>query len=295
MDKSFYNLASSERLGWKPDWFGEQYDEFDEDLEEAIIKFQKEHRLKADGLCGPGTFRRLIAHRESEMEEVYEQITANNRESFIIYNKNYYDIEWPKVILPFNRGGLTFSKGLRRSKELRKPNMFVTHWDVCLNAATCHRVLERRGLSIHFTIDNDGTIRQHMDINDVAFHAGSRRWNDASIGLEISNAYYPKYQKWYKRNVGEERPIKSGAKVHGKTLDDFTDFYPVQLEALKALYRAVHKATGIPLATPKTQTVSSPCVSGKFKGFISHYHLTKGKIDCAGLDIAKILKEIEDE
>ena len=41
MDKSFYNLASSERLGWKPDWFGEQYEEFDEDLEKAIVKFQK--------------------------------------------------------------------------------------------------------------------------------------------------------------------------------------------------------------------------------------------------------------
>ena len=33
--------------------------------------------------------------------------------------------------------------------------------------------------------------------------------------------------------------------------------------------------------------------SNKFKGFVSHYHLTDRKIDCAGLDIKKMLEEIK--
>ena len=68
---------------------------------------------------------------------------------------------------------------------------------------------------------------------------------------------------------------------------------PVQLEALKALYTAVHKATGIPLKTPKAKTTESSCVSGKYKGYINHYHLTRGKIDCAGLNISSILEDIK--
>ena len=35
---------------------------------------------------------------------------------------------------------------------------------------------------------------------------------------------------------------------------------------------------------------------GKFSGFVSHYHVSKRKIDCAGLDIKALLNEIaEDE
>ena len=32
---------------------------------------------------------------------------------------------------------------------------------------------------------------------------------------------------------------------------------------------------------------------GTFKGFVSHYHVTKKKIDCAGLDIKALLEEIK--
>ena len=36
-----------------------------------------------------------------------------------------------------------------------------------------------------------------MDMNDAAWHAGGKAWNHSSIGVEIANAYYPKYQNWY--------------------------------------------------------------------------------------------------
>jgi len=298
MDKIFYNEASSVKLGWEPDWFG--CDEIDEELLDKVIEFQKEHNLTADGLVGPTTFRRLWTHRESQLSSYVQLEHRNNpRINNIIYNNDYYEIEWPKVVLHFNHGGMAHAKGFKRVLEKRTPDMFVCHWDVCLNSESCFRVLTRRGISVHFTIDNDGTIRQHLDMNHIAWHAGSRKHNNQTVGVEISNAYYTRHQKWYKDNGFGERPIVKGAKVHGKSLKPFLGFYPVQIEALKALMKAVHKATGIPLKCPldrdgNTSYVSSTsAVRGSFKGFVSHYHLTKRKIDCANLDLRKLLDEIK--
>lgn len=295
MDKYFYNEASAQKLGWEPSWFG--CEKFNDDLIEAIEKYQKSKGLTADGLCGPGTYRRIYTDRQESIE-TFKPNDRNNKDSFIIYNSEYFDINWPKVKLWFEGDGFRMRKGFKRMNMKRDPSFFVCHWDVCLSSQSCYKVLENRGLSVHFLIDNDGTIYQTMDINDVAYHAGSRTWNDRSIGVEISNAYYPKHQAWYKRNVGEERPLITDAVVHGKKLDPFTGFYPQQLDALKALMRAVNKATGIPLQAPLDRskstntTVSKKAASGRFEGFVSHYHLTNRKIDCAGLDLKKLLKEV---
>jgi len=298
MDKDFYNESSAAKLGWEPEWFG--CDEFDEDLVEAIGNFQKKNGMSADGLCGPGTFRVLFNERMEDIEE-FRPARASKGEKFIISNGDYFPIDWPKVKLFFEADGLKLTKGLRKHVGERNPSFFVCHWDVCLSSKTCHRVLEKRGISVHFAIDNDGTIYQFMDMNDIAWHAGGRTWNNKSIGVEIANAYYPKYQGWYKKNGLEERPLVEGATVHGKTLDPFMDFYPVQYEALKALMKAVHEATGIPLQAPLDRsgntntTVSKKAADGRFEGFVSHYHLKRGKIDCANLDLKTILESIKDD
>ena len=297
-DKDFYNKSSSLSLGWEPEWFGCK--EFDEDLVEAIIKYQKKKGLGADGLCGPGTFRRIYNDRMTDIED-YRPANASPGEKFIISNGDYFPIDWPKVKLFFEGDGLKLSKGFNRHEGERKPSFFVAHWDVCLSSKMCHKVLEQRGISVHFAIDNDGTIYQFMDMNDTAWHAGSKLWNTKSIGVEIANAYYPKHQAWYVKQGLEERPIIDDAVCHGAKLKPFTGFYPEQIEALKALMKAVHKATGIPLEAPlgrdgNTNTnVSKKCASGKFEGFISHYHLTKNKIDCAGLDLKKLMEEIKND
>ena len=298
MDKDFYNESSAAKLGWEPEWF--DCEEFDEDLVEAIKKFQKKNGMVADGLCGPGTFRVLYSERMSDIEE-YRPANTSTGQKFIISNGDYFPIEWPKVKLFFEGDGLKLTKGFRRHVGERNPSFFVCHWDVCLSSKICHKVLQKRGISVHFAIDNDGTIFQFMDMNDVAYHAGGKTWNNKSIGVEIANAYYPKYQNWYSKNGLEERPLVRDAKVHGKTLDPFMDFYPIQYEALKALMKAVHKATGIPLKAPLDRsgntntTVSKKCADGKFEGFISHYHLKKTKIDCANLDLKALLETIKND
>ena len=291
MDAEFYNEASASKLGWTPDWFGCSY--FDEELTEAIRQYQQDKGIKADGLCGPGTYRRIWTDRESKLRYLHEEVPEHKNTS-IIYNNDYYDIDWPKVVLPFMKGGMKLTKGYKKVVEKRKPTNFVCHWDVCLSSKSCFKVLQNRGLSVHFLIDNDGTIYQILDINHIAYHAGGSLWNANSIGVEIANAYYPKHQEWYVKNGFGERPIWKEKKVHGSYLEPFLGFYDVQLDALKALMKAVHESTGIPLETPNSSTTSAPAVRGQYSGFISHYHLKKNKIDCAGLDLKQLIIDINE-
>ena len=300
MDKHFYNEASAKKLGWEPSWFGERY--FDDKLVRAIKKWQKIRGLAGDGLCGPMTFRRLWTARQADIAD-YKPADCHYS-NYIVYNGDFYPIEWDKFVLWSEKGGLETKRGQYydySGRPQRKLRYFVNHWDVCLNSTSCQNVLNKRGASVHFLIDNDGTIYQTLDMQHAAWHAGSSRTNRPSVGVEISNAYYPKYQDWYVKNGFGERPMVEDAWVHGTKLDPFLGFYPAQIEALKALWKAVHGATGIPYQTPlsqfgKTTTKYAQEVAyGSYGGFVSHYHVSKAKIDCAGLDIKKLLDETEHE
>jgi hypothetical protein len=308
MDKVFYNKSSQDSLGWEPSWFGCDYN--DDDLVAAIKKWQKDNGLTADGLVGPMTFRRVWTEREADISDHIPYSSPYLRgddgcddKKYIVHNGKFLEIDWQKVVLWDDPDGLGTKRGTYYSyagKPDREPTMFVNHWDVCLSSESCANVLARRGISVHFCIDNDGTIYQLLDTQHGAWHAGIGKVNHRSVGVEISNAYYPKYQAWYKKNGFGERPMQDFGNVHGKTLDPFLDFYPVQIEALKALWKAIHKGIGIPLETPEDEhgtstTVDSKASRGTFKGFVSHYHLTSRKIGCAGLDICKLLDEAKEE
>ena len=81
-DKIFYNEASAQSLGWEPSWLGARG--FDETLLRKIRAFQREHGLKADGLLGPNTFRRLKAQREAQ-EEYENAIEIQPVQKSILY------------------------------------------------------------------------------------------------------------------------------------------------------------------------------------------------------------------
>jgi len=103
-DKDFYNQASSSKLGWLPQDFG--CDHFDDDLLKAIKIFQKENGLKADGLCGPGTYRRLVAKKESEDNKHKRYHCADSDDNHIICNNQEIKIDWPRVLTYKDMGGL---------------------------------------------------------------------------------------------------------------------------------------------------------------------------------------------
>ena len=234
-------------------------------------------------------------YRRKFTEEEAARATISST-SEIICNGTPYPIIWDKVKTFVHTDGLVLPKNCYKTAiSERKPSMFVTHWDVCLSSKSCFNVLKNRKLSVHFLIDNDGTIYQVMDCNDIGYHAGNWKVNTKSIGVEISNAYYPKYQDIYRSEGFGPRPTWSGVKVHGKILEPFLGFYPVQVEAFKALAKALHKVYDIPLVAPMennqlVETIYNDVKNATFKGVVSHYHITTRKIDCAGLKLDEVLK-----
>ena len=255
-------------------------------LFDAAINFLT--KIKQD----PNKFRRDLTELEAH-EILKKEIDPSNN---IICNDRVVEIGWDKVKKYNDVDGFSLPTNCYKTvKNQRIPTMFVTHWDVCLSSKSCFNVLKKRKLSVHFLIDNDGTIHQIMDTNHIAYHAGNRKVNNASIGVEISNAYYPKYQNVYKRKGFGPRPLWEGVKVHGRELEPFLGFYDVQLGALKALSEALNKAYGIPLLTPMRngqliETIYNDVKNATFKGVVNHYHITTRKIDCAGLKLDEVLK-----
>ena len=300
IDKNFYNQSSGANLGWDPTWFGEKY--FDDQLVRAIKKWQRVRGLSPDGLVGPMTFRRIWTERQAEIDEHKPETPAYS--NYIVYNGSFIPIKWDKVVLWSESGAQKARPGTYYDYTGRSPRqirLFVNHWDVCLSSHSCQKVLDKNGISVHFLIDNDGTIYQTIDMQHGCWHAGSTRVNRASVGVEISNAYYPKYQAWYVKNGYGERPLVENSRVHGENLDPYLDFYPVQIRALKALWKAIHEGLEIPYEAPLTQfgntstNYEQEVKYGSFSGFISHYHVSKNKKDCANLDIKSLLQEVEEE
>lgn len=84
-------------------------------------------------------------------------------------------------------------------------DQFVLHYDVCGTSKQCFKILhDRRGLSVHFMLDIDGTIYQTLDVKERAWHA--TKANDRSIGIEIAHigAYETvagsPLETWYQRD-----------------------------------------------------------------------------------------------
>tara|TARA_R110000824_G_C15225356_1_gene677988 strand:+ start:2833 stop:3687 length:855 start_codon:yes stop_codon:yes gene_type:complete len=279
--KIYYNKKSSKKYGWHPSWLDIQLTKFDEELIDYIKNFQLMHDLVADGLIGPTTFRRLLANRDLQRSENY-----------ILINGNHIAIDWDikHDIMP--------NSCYKTWPRLRKPNMIVTHWDATTSAEKCKRVLQARGISTHFCIDNDGIIYQYVDTNNAAWHAGGV--NNKSIGIDFSNAYYMKYNSYYKRKGFNKRPICKDSRVHGVKLRQHLGYYPVQIEAYKKLIKVLCDHYDIPYETPmKYASVPDTGVVreakyGKYKGIVCHYHVSRNKIDCAGLKLHEIVKELKE-
>jgi len=276
---NLYNRRSAKKYGWEPNWFAAT--SFDANLIKQVKDFQAESELKQDGLVGPMTYRRIAAQREAQ-----EELVDNS----LLINGSYVPIKWDKVKID-----LLDKKCYRKQRSRRKPKKIVTHWDVCLSADSCRNVLQKRGISTHFVIDNDGTIVQLVDTNDIAWHA--RGANNHSIGIDLSNAYYTKYQRVYEKRGHGPRPVIT-SECHGRKLGPHLGYYPIQIEAYKALLVFLNKQYSIPLTCPRNEDgtliteVYPESKSSSYRGVICHYHLTRNKIDTAGLELASILGEL---
>jgi len=65
----------------------------------------------------------------------------------------------------------------------------VIHESVTSSRANTVRVLEARGLSVHYIVDRVGSVTQHAPLADQCAHAGGKH-NRRSVAVEVVNRYY---------------------------------------------------------------------------------------------------------
>ena len=278
-----YNKRSMQKYGWTAWHLGLPFTASAQEIVSAVKLFQQEHDLDDDGKVGPITVRRLFSAAELRRQEL-----GPGHSGFIL-------IKGQPVSVPFRAYmcGPTSKYDLTKNGDFKKrsylPTQVVWHWDACLSAESCHRVLSKRGLSSHGCIDNDGKFYQFLDLATcAAWHAGHSAVNRASVGIDVSNAVYTKYQKWYRKRFGP-RPILENVRTNGRRHKPFLGYYPAQIETARQLSIVLNESLGIELATPEQAArIDSP---EDFKGHIAHYHITNKKWDVAGFPLKYVVGE----
>ena len=263
-------------------------------------KVQQRHELPVSGEEDD------ITYRVKELEK-----EALSQTGHILCNGQYVLVEGSKVVQKFLP-----SNCFKKVKTERAPQMAVVHWDAALSSDSCYNVLKSRGISTHFSIDNDGTIYQFADTNDITWHAGpvsqdisllsakgikvpkGLSWNNISIGIDISNAYYTKYASVYEKRGFPPRPVIK-SRCHGMKLEHL-GYYPEQTKSFTKLITALCNHYDIPLTCPiedgkLVETIYKPACLGQFKGVVNHFHLTTNKIDTSGFPLQEIMENVQKE
>lgn len=277
-----YNQKSAQDLGWSPMWFGTT--DFDKVLENKVREFQERKGLQVDGLVGPNTFAALYEHFRS-MGKVKPLLILNGKKINVDYDAEVSLKHFGK-----------FSAGNYKKATREEVKFCIIHWDATFSADHCFNILQRRGVSTHFCIDNDGTIFQYLDMKDVGYHA--KGFNSNSIGIDISNAFYLKYADKYVKMGLPERPIIR-SEVHGRDLGEHLGYYPEQIRSFKILMKTLVKndiINSLSTAYNDDGTMHKGVWNMEAErergGWFHHYHLTENKIDTAGIDLAEIIKEV---
>jgi len=192
-------------------------------------------------------------------------------------------------------------------------DLFVLHYDASGTSRRCFETLhDRRGLSVHFLLDVDGTIYQTLDLKERAWHATTA--NTRAIGIEIAQigavplAQRKKLDLWYTQIEGTTRltipefvgptgvrtpnyiglparPEPIVGPIHGETLVQY-DFTPEQYAALTQLTASLCRIF------PKLRCDYPRDESGKlvldklsenqlaeYTGLLGHFHVQKEKHD----------------
>lgn len=159
--------------------------------------------------------------------------------------------------------------------------------------------LQQRGLSVHFILDDDGTLYQTLDVRERAYHIGGN--NAMSVGIEIDSraaagqypdAYDEAHQK--KHKVGP-RKVRLDT-IHGMKLKGF-DYSDAQYDTLIKLAKTLVEI--FPLIKPdfarKDGTIIKTALADpkKHQGFICHFQVTKQKIDPISFDFERFLKGVK--
>jgi len=197
----------------------------------------------------------------------------------------------------------------------RVVDQFVLHYDATGTSQRCFEVLhDRRGLSVHFMLDVDGTIYQTLDLKERAWHATIS--NSRSIGIEIAQmgAVSPEAtNRWadgyatdadgpylrmppsldgvdpgFRKAGFVGRPARQEpvvGEIQGQTLMQY-DFTPEQYRSLAKLTAALCRVFP-ELSCDYPRDAEGRLVTRKLsdealrnhRGLIGHYHIQTDKVD----------------
>ena len=187
----------------------------------------------------------------------------------------------------------------RTRRSRRRSSSSSIHHDGCNTADMCFSVLQNeRGLSVHFLLDNDGTIYQTIDLGLMAYHASE--WNVDSIGVEMCNKRrrdrVPELLRG--RQVRSEAPSQRRARST-TTRSSRTTTPSEQYDSFGKLCRALQQpatepARRVSAGDPRacsTGTRSPKDQSMRFAGYIGHYHLWDQKWDPGPFDFEDVLPQ----
>ena len=222
-------------------------------------------------------FNAYLPHRADKPSEVYPTNPAPGLE---------------QRVLRYRHRRLLGRERLSISRLKQAVRQIVIHLDGCRDAAMCYDVLHnQRGLSVHFLVDNDGTIYQTLDVADCAFHAGGV--NEISIGIELQNrgdaARFPNYY----RDAGYVERSTVTCRVHGVQFLAY-DFTDAQYVAVIRLAGVLARLLAVPLTSPRASSGelvwSMISQARQYEGFLGHYHVSGRKWDPGPWDFRRMLR-----
>jgi hypothetical protein len=204
---------------------------------------------------------------------------------------NRYSTRAPLRTAAFNNG---YNPTYEAAKAVIKK--FVIHFDGCATADMCFSVLQNeRGLSVHFLLDNDGTIYQTLDLALMSFHAAE--FNNDSIGVELCSRGDARTDQHYYDRAVYKREAKP-CRINGHTILGW-DYTKEQYEAMDMLAKVLLRLLpNIPADYPQTSpgvqnwdTMPQAAVFG-FNGYLGHYHCTDNKWDPGPWDFKAFIKKM---
>lgn len=151
----------------------------------------------------------------------------------------------------------------------------VLHHDVTFNPGQTHRVLKQRGLSSHFTVDDDGTVFQFLD---PALHRAvhCRNFNTSYIGIDINNPCLIDRMDKEDLPDGLARPL-CGCFVNGHEVE-LLGYTEPQINSTSYLVHVLSDSLIIPKVIPRDLNYH-PEIDRTYRGWLYHLHVDPRKID----------------
>jgi len=110
-----YNKRSAKKYEWEPSWFGAT--EFDNELIKNIKEFQELHDLKADGLCGPATYRRAYTNKLVYIDNAEDAMQTEIKKNRIFCNGIPVSIKWDKIEISLMTSAIPRLKARQESQQ----------------------------------------------------------------------------------------------------------------------------------------------------------------------------------